>query len=194
MLKNDSVSEVALVADDASWRYLDDGSDAGTAWRESGFADAAWDVGVGQFGYGDGDETTTVEFGPDEDEKFATTYFRRTFNVADPTAFGELRLELLRDDGAAVYLNGVEIARDNLAGDAGFDTFALGAIPNFDESRFFDFAVDPSLLVAGTNVLAVEVHQSDPDSSDLSFAARLVASSTTSSACWATTSMSRAGQ
>jgi VCBS repeat-containing protein len=174
VLKNDAITETDLVAPDATWRYLDDGSDQGQAWRESGYADASWDVGTGQFGYGDGDETTTVEFGPDEDQKFPTTYFRRAFDVADPTTFGGLRLELLRDDGAAVYLNGVEIARDNLAADAAYDSYALGAIPNFDESRFFSFDVDPSLLAAGTNVLAVEVHQSDPDSSDMSFAARLV--------------------
>ena len=174
VLKNDAITETDLVAPDATWRYLDDGSDQGTAWRENGFADASWDVGVGQFGYGDGDEATTVEFGPDEENKYPTTYFRRAFDVADPTAYGGLRLSLLRDDGAAVYLNGVEIARDNLAADAAFDSYALGAIANFDESRFFTFDVDPSLLLTGTNVLAVEVHQSDPDSSDLSFAARLI--------------------
>jgi VCBS repeat-containing protein len=174
VLENDSVDETALVPAGAVWRYLDDGSNQGTAWKEVGFNHTSWLSGPAELGYGDGDEATLVGFGGDPGNKFATTYFRHEFNVADPSQFGDLRLELLRDDGAAVYLNGTEIARANLQPGAAYNTFAGGSVPTQDETRFFSFTVDPGLLVAGSNVLAVEVHQADPGSTDVSFNARLI--------------------
>jgi hypothetical protein len=81
---------------------------------------------------------------------------------------------LLRDDGAAVYLNGQEIIRtDNLAPNATFNTLAnfngSPAVGGVDESRFWSYLIDPKLLREGENVLAVEVHQQSRSSSDLSF-------------------------
>ena len=39
------------------WKYLDDGSDQGTAWKEASFpAESAWASGHAQLGYGDGGE------------------------------------------------------------------------------------------------------------------------------------------
>ena len=63
----------------ANWRYLDDGSDQGTAWYAPGFDDTGWADGDAQLGYGDGDETTVVSYGPDRWNKHITTYFRHTF-------------------------------------------------------------------------------------------------------------------
>lgn len=179
VLNLDETNDVTLLPAGAIWKYLDNGSDQGTAWRAPAFNDAAWAQGAAELGYGDDGEgrpeATVVGFGGDAANKHITTYFRHAFEIADVATITELTLGLLRDDGAAVYLNGVEIARDNLAEDAAYNTTAFGSIPNFDESLFFDFAVDPSLLVEGTNVIAVEVHQADPTSSDLSFNLRLVA-------------------
>ena len=77
---------------------------------------------------------------------------------------------LLRDDGAVVYLNGTEVARSNLpAGAITATTFATTAVGGADESTFYPFTVSASGLVSGTNVLAVEVHQSDRTSTDISF-------------------------
>src|SRR5690606_15974130 len=46
-----------------AWRYLDDGSNQGTAWRGNTFDDRSWrGPARGQFGYGDGDENTIVSF------------------------------------------------------------------------------------------------------------------------------------
>ncbi len=179
ILAVDESNDVTLIPAGAVWRYLDNGTDQGTAWREPTFSDATWAQGPAELGYGDAGEgrpeATVVSFGGDAGNKFITTYFRRSFEVTNVTSITSLSLELMRDDGAAVYLNGVEIARDNLPADAAFDTTAFGAIPNFDESQFFTFAVDHSLLVEGTNVVAVEVHQADAGSSDLSFDLRLIA-------------------
>ncbi|HTD67667.1 MAG TPA: Ig-like domain-containing protein, partial [Candidatus Limnocylindria bacterium] len=65
------------------WKYRDDGSDQGTAWRLPAFDDTAWASGPAELGYGDGDEATVVSFGPDPNNKFVTTYFRCAFMITD---------------------------------------------------------------------------------------------------------------
>jgi hypothetical protein len=164
-----------LVAEGASWRYLDTGVDPGPGWTASGFDDSAWAIGDAELGYGDGDEQTTVGYGPNPGAKYITTWFRHAFAVAAPADFGELQLRLLRDDGARVFLNGVEVARDNLpAGAITAATLASSPVSAEDESTFFPAVFAPAALVAGTNVLAVEVHQSGAASTDLSFDLELV--------------------
>jgi hypothetical protein len=172
-----STTDSALIEQGSVWSYLDNGSDQGTAWRAVGFSDAAWATGSAQLGYGDGDEATVIGYGPNSSAKYVTTYFRQTFTVGDPTLFQSLTLNLLRDDGAVAYLNGAEIFRTNMpSGTIAYNTAASSAIGGADESTFYGTSVDPSLLVAGTNVLAVEVHQANGTSSDVSFDAELVAS------------------
>lgn len=160
---------VSLVAAGAQWSFLDDGSDAGTAWREPGFDASAWNTGAAELGYGDTDEVTLIGFGPDANNKFPTTYFLHEFNVPALNQNAGLLLRLKRDDGAAVYINGVEVSRDNLAVGAAFDDLAIGVTGGDDETTFFESVISPSALVTGTNVIAVEVHQAGVDSSDLSF-------------------------
>jgi len=163
-------TEQTLVPAGAVWRYLDDGSDQGTAWRALGFNDGGWRSGQAQLGYGDGDEATVVGYGPASNTKYITTYFRRSLTVAGAASVTALTLKILRDDGPVVYLNGTEVMRDNLPeGEIGFQTRAGTAIGGADESAFLERAVDPGLLREGLNVLAVEMHQVSPTSSDLSF-------------------------
>src|SRR5262245_33908195 len=76
-----------LVSFGSIWKYLDNGSDQGTAWRAPGFNDGTWASGPAQLGYGDGDEATIVSFGPDMANKYITTYFRRTFNVSNVSSY-----------------------------------------------------------------------------------------------------------
>ncbi|HJR58568.1 MAG TPA: carbohydrate-binding protein [Vicinamibacterales bacterium] len=171
----------ALVPAGSTWRYLDDGSNQGTAWRTPAFNDSAWATGRAQLGYGDGDEGTVVSYGGNASAKHVTTYFRRTVSVNDPAALGSLNLRLLRDDGAVVYVNGSEVLRTNMpTGTITYTTPASAAIFGADESVWVSAVVSPSLLVAGANVIAVEVHQSEPTSSDLSFDLELLGSSSVS--------------
>ncbi len=163
-----------LIPAGAVWKYLDNGSSQGSGWKEPGFNDSTWASGVAELGYGDGDETTTVSFGPSTSAKYITTYFRRAFVVDDPSVITNLIVGVLRDDGAAVYLNGVEIFRDNLPeGLLSYTTPATDAIE--DDNTFYSALVDPALLVEGTNVIAVEIHQESGTSSDISFNLRLTA-------------------
>jgi len=99
-----------------------------------------------------------------------TYYLRQTFNVANPAAFNALSVRYIRDDGAVIYLNGVEVVRSNMpTGTVSYTTLAVSAIGGTDESAWLESPVDPSLLVSGPNVLAVEIHQQAVTSSDISF-------------------------
>ena len=164
-----------LVSQGASWTYLDDGSDQGTAWFGTSFDDSGWALGNAELGYGDGDETTVVSFGGDSSDKHETTYFRHSFSVTDPTDYYSLDLNVLRDDGAVVYINGAEVARYNMpTGSITFTTLASSVVGGADESIFFNVSLDPTILSAGTNVIAVEIHQANITSSDISFNLELI--------------------
>ena len=166
-----SSSSTTLITRGSVWKYLDDGSDQMTAWREPGFDDASWSEDNAEFGYGDGDEATTVSFGPSDSQKHWTTYFRRTFTVNDASAVSAIFLELKRDDGAVVYINGNEVWRSNMAdGVVDYQTPAFEGQRDPGENSFFTKNdVPPSVLVDGENTVAVEVHQILQTSSDLSF-------------------------
>lgn len=162
-----------LVTAGSTWSYLDDGSDQGTAWREAAFSES-WATGPAPLGYGDGDEATVVSFGTDSGNKHITTYFRHQFEVVEPDAYGLLELGVRRDDGAIAYLNGTEVFRTNMPdGTVNYLTVAAGGTS--DESSFFGTEVDPGLLVTGTNLLAIEVHQRSGSSSDIKLDAELLA-------------------
>jgi hypothetical protein len=159
---------VTLLSEGSEWKYLGDGSDQGTAWRFPAFDDSSWPKGPAQLGYGDGDEETEVPFAGGNNNKNATTYFRTTFDVADASTITGLTLNLTYDDGAAIYLNGVEIGlTDNMTSNLAFDEYSDGDSPGDDASETFN--ISPAQLVTGVNTLAVEIKQGDNRSSDISF-------------------------
>jgi Calcineurin-like phosphoesterase/Purple acid Phosphatase, N-terminal domain/Fibronectin type III domain len=163
-----------LVPAGSLWRFRDDGSNQGTLWRRVNFDDSTWATGPAELGYGDGDEDTVVSYGPNAAQKHVTTYFRHSFQVADPTAFTSLVLSLLRDDGAMVYLNNTLVWRSNMpSGAVSSTTLATTALGTPEEATFYDLEVASSLLRVGKNVVAVEVHQADVTSTDVSFDLRL---------------------
>jgi len=156
---------------ESTWSYLDDGSDQGNSWVSPSFNDASWATGQAELGYGDGDETTVVSYGPNSGDKYPTTYFRTEFNLsALPASDEELVLHLKKDDGAVVYINGNEVHRVNIApGAVSFDDYANGTVAGSDEDTFFETVIDATDLVTGTNVIAVEIHQTNNSSSDITF-------------------------
>ena len=153
------------------WRYLDQGVRP-DGWETEAFDDSTWGVGLPQLGYGDGDEETLVASGPTDSSYWWTTYYRASFEVgAVPSA---LELQVAADDGAVVYVNGVEVVRDNMpAGTIDNDTHAPTWRGTSSEDRLRSFAVDPGLLHPGTNTVAVELHQAVGGLVDASFDARL---------------------
>jgi hypothetical protein len=164
------VTNVTLISTGAVWKYLDLGVDPGLTWRANGFDDSSWSSGPAQLGYGDGDEQTVVSFGPNSSQKYPTTYFRTAFNARGRTNALAVHLRVLRDDGVVVYLNGLEVFRDNLpAGTISNGTYAVAAIADDEEGILLSVSLPGMSLLPGTNVVAVEMHQNSPTSSDLSF-------------------------
>jgi hypothetical protein len=67
-----SAATETLVPSNSVWKYLDNGSDQGAAWRDAAFNDKAWASGPAQLGYGDGGEATVVSYGPDANNKYSS--------------------------------------------------------------------------------------------------------------------------
>jgi len=158
---------VSLVVTGSVWKYLDTGIDQGDAWVSPFFDDSAWASGPAELGFGDMDEATVLNRTPGGNP-LITAYFRQTFEVSDTSAIPGLLLRLWRDDGAAIYVNGVEAFRNNMpAGPVNYATLAF--LANDDGNVPVTGRINRSLLVNGANVIAAEVHQNAPSSSDLTF-------------------------
>ena len=168
-----SLAQTVIVPSGSNWKYLDDGSDQGSNWYSTEFNDDSWSSGSAEFGYGDNDEATLVGFGSNADNKYPTTYFRKSFNVNDPAVYNDVRLEAIRDDGLVVYLNGSQVWSDNMPESFNYQTYASNGIGGSDETAWISTVIRNS-LVAGTNILAVEIHQSSVSSSDMSFDFKLI--------------------
>jgi glucose/arabinose dehydrogenase len=165
---------ISYIGGSAVWRYFDairfpstayPSPDAqGDAWNEADFDDSAWPTGSGLFGYGDlnGFSPTTLL-----SHVNVTNLFRTTFDVVDPP--NDLMAYVLRDDAFVLYLNGVEVARDNISDPVDANTFADSTVDGADESALLSIALDPAALVVGTNTLAVEVHNYPDSNLDLGF-------------------------
>ncbi|PSK90285.1 alkaline phosphatase PhoX [Taibaiella chishuiensis] len=158
------------VAANSEWKYLDNGSNQGTAWTAPAFNDATWAFGPGKLGYNDG-AVTVVGYGPDASNKYITTYFRKQIHVTSVASLSDtLELKVLRDDGAIIYINGTEVVRSNMpAGAFDYLTHSSTIVDGADESVYFPYHIPKSVLVNGTNTIAVEIHQRDGQSSDLGF-------------------------
>ena len=165
--KSNSNKRIQFVAKGDSWKYFDRGDSLTDDWKNPFFDDGSWQLGMAQFGYGEGDEATTISFGADANNKFISSYFRKTFDFDSSSTYSDFNLNILVDDGAVVYLNGKELLRQRIAnGIVDYSTLAAGA----DLENVFDsYAIDNKLFVNGPNVLAVEVHQNLANSSDISF-------------------------
>ena len=157
-----------LVSKGASWRYLS--SDAPPEdWTSTDFDDSEWSEGASPLGYGEMDLITTIA---DEDEVMdvpVTTWLRHHFEVDDPQRYQEMTIHLRRDDGAVVYLNGEPVFRSNLPDDVEPSTFATESVEGSDEHAFFAQNVSIDQLRAGSNLIAVEVHQDNQTAPDMSF-------------------------
>jgi hypothetical protein len=166
-----------LIAAGSMWRYYDDGAQSGNAWTTLGFDDSTWSNNLAQLGFGDSprDEVTIIRRTNSANTVNLTCYFRQQFVATDPAAFTNLTLWLLRDDGGVVYLNGNEVFRSSSMPPAPFPITATVLATNYNggaappDNTEDTATLSRSLLQAGTNILAVEIHQQAASSSDLSF-------------------------
>ena len=152
-----------------SWKYWQSG-DEGLAWRQEAYDDTAWPAGRAPLGH----DTSTLSLPYNTPLTIGKTtyYFRTHFNCpTNPTGM-KLRLQTYLDDGALVWLNGQSLYRQNLsAASPVYATHADSAVDNPTLEGPFDH--DLGALREGDNVLAVEVHQVNSGSSDITFALRV---------------------
>ncbi|MGD0743991.1 MAG: LamG-like jellyroll fold domain-containing protein [Verrucomicrobiota bacterium] len=158
------------------WRYQQLTNLDGTNWKSPGYNDSFWPAGPGVLAY----ETCGCLPQPTgttlvTNENSLTYYFRTHFNFAGNPADVSLVLSNLIDDGAVFYLNGVEIARANMpAGAVTYTTLASTTVSDATDYTVLNISGDLlANLVAGDNVLAVEVHQINSTSSDIVFGSAL---------------------
>ena len=168
----------AIVTNRSEWKYYTTNSAPPTngilAWYQGGYDDSGWLSGYGEFGNGDTaayPEETLIDIGGAS--KYLAVYFRKTFSVGTPGAFTNLMLAVLRDDGVVVWLNGAPVWTNNMATTADLDTaqgYTNIATTAGDDGTIFTWVMLPTNgMVAGVNTLAVEVHQPNTTSTDLSF-------------------------
>lgn len=163
--------EIVIIETNEVWRYRKGTEEYPQGWKFPGFDDAAWESGPTGIGYADGDDRTVLD---DMLGGYISFAARRAFAVLPQTleSLGPVVLEMDYDDGFVAYLNGEEVARAEL-GNPGEDVpFDLDA-GNHEAGTPESFVVPISALIAGENVLAVQVHNDQLGSSDASFIPRL---------------------
>ena len=154
----------------SGWNYYDKGIYPGNGWKLLDFDDEAWKTGNGELGYGDGDEVTVLDYGPDENNKYITYYFRKEVYGDSPVQYENYDMQLKCDDGAVIYVNGLEILRVNMPeGLITNETPASNYIGAPQEYEYITYKPEPFILQKGKNIIAVEIHQSSGSSSDISF-------------------------
>ncbi|MBT3250469.1 MAG: hypothetical protein HN729_05755 [Candidatus Marinimicrobia bacterium] len=150
------------------WKYILGYSAPPELWRQTDFIDDNWPTGPSGFGYGDGDDATITQ-------PIISVFIRNTFNIESLASIQQAVLHVDYDDAFVAYLNGVEIARANIGTpgvypsyDQGSDSWreALMYSGGLPESFSDDWA--ETLLQEGQNTLAIEVHNYNSTSSDLS--------------------------
>ncbi len=165
-----------LVPAGSAWRYRKGITanppthlfDPAQDWRKTGFVVSndvvPWQLGNASIGYGDGDDATVLA---DMAGNYTSFYARRsvTINGSVPDV---LQLRLYVDDGAIVYINGVEAGRYYVT--SGPKNYNSTAGINHEAAwEEFTLAGVSAYLVPGENTIAVHVLNQPINSSDVSF-------------------------
>ncbi|WP_144876040.1 GH92 family glycosyl hydrolase [Microbacterium sp. 1.5R] len=179
------IDGTAVVDAATTWRFHDTEDDlaaglaAKTDWTAADYDDSSWKTGTGGFGaksgaiadLGGGYTPTTLvtQYKAGGSTNIETFFFRTTFDLdADDLAqITQLNGELAYDDAARVYVNGQLVggfADERVDEATGNMVYAGG---NGAAPLSGAFTVPASVLQAGTNTLAVQVHNTNAGSSDV---------------------------
>lgn len=152
------------------WSYWDKGSLDGTDWKTGAIS---WAEGITPLGYGKNDIATTISYGSDSNKKHITYYFRKNIQLEEaPSAKDIFTLNFTADDGFVVYVNGTEVYRYLMPeGEVSYSTYATTYASDNPDSG--TFTLPANLFHKGSNIIAVEVHNNVPGSSDIYWDAEL---------------------
>jgi len=136
------------------------------------FNDVSWLQGPGGFGYADGDDATLISTPPNP----SSVFIRMQFTIQDTSKISMALLNMDFDDGFVAWINGVEIARSNLGTVGDYPAFNAAAIDH--EALMYSQMTPPSYLIPhqivrgcllnGANVIAIQVNNTNNNSSDMS--------------------------
>lgn len=162
------------------WSYWDQGSLDGTDWKTGSVSN--WPAGPTPLGYGKSSIATTISYGGNSSQKYPTYYFRKNLTIStEPSDIASLTLNFTADDGFVVYINGTEACRYLLPdGDITYETYATTYAPDNPDSGTIELPV--GLLRRGENIIAVEVHNNVPGSTDIYWDAEISYSITSGTA------------
>lgn len=161
-----------LVAEADVWFYRKGDSEPPADWTSPAFDDSGWAFGQSGFGFGDYDDRTVFE---DMEGNYLSIYLRKKIIVTDPSDITELIFRVSFDDGFVFYINGNEVVRENIEGSP--PPHDAEATEWTEAWHPYDFQIDPSILAVGENTLAIQVHNVEIDSSDVSMIPELIARS-----------------
>ncbi len=163
-------TNTTLFAKASDWNYYDKGSLYGSNWFGTNYNDDSWENNTAPLGYGKNSVSTVLDYGTNSNNKRPTYYFRKKVNIDSDNATSFV-LNFVADDGFVVYVNGTEAGRYHLPeGIIKYNTFASTADSNPDYGKM---VLDPSLFHKGENVIAVEVHNNNANSTDILWDAEL---------------------
>ena len=178
----DETSKIAL---GNVWRFAkgtleptpDQNGNPTTRWARPGFDDSKWLQGRTGIGYADNDDRTVLS---DMRRNYASVYLRKSFTLDSPEDLKDLVFATDYDDGYVAYINGVEIARSETMSMAGSPPAYNETASQNHEARG-NYETVPVALYADAinfggeeNILAIQVHNVNPNSSDLSILPKLV--------------------
>ena len=150
-----------------NWKYLVPSSEPTPAWKSIAFSETGWLTGPSGIGFGDNDDNTVIASGK------MSVFMRKKFAISDLQNLKSMWLHMDYDDGFVAYLNGTEICRASI-GQAGsavnFNTAANSheaVIYNGGSPEGFNISAYINLLNENENVLAIQVHNTNQTSSDL---------------------------
>ena len=108
----------------------------------------------------------------------ASLWTRVEFEAEETDFFDSMALQMRYEDGFVAWLNGVEVARDNVIGAPRWDSTAAGdrADASMSQTVVFDLSSRMSLLREGRNVLAIQALNDDPGDETLFVSPELAAS------------------
>ena len=158
-----------LIEEESEWKYFKGESEPSSsisAWRMPSYVDSEWLSGSTPIGYGEDYINTELS---DMRGNYTTVYFRKEFTVANPDSIENLTLNVLYDDGFNLWINGTYIASANVAGEnLSYTRVAENAS---SPERFVEFNISnySNVLVAGTNVIAVQILNANLNSSSDAF-------------------------
>ncbi len=162
--------QTVLINSSSTWNYLDDGSNQGTDWRATNFNDASWSTGPAELGFGNSPASQLVS-------GHIGYYFRKIVNITNPSQYSNFTMNIRRDDGIVVYVNNIEIYRNNMpAGIINYNTVASSTCTD-DGNAVLTVSVPNTVFVNGNNTVAAEVHNRSTSSSDITFELALVGNS-----------------